>query len=753
MSDEFDPDPREAELDEVGLLMQACLTCQDDQQLFELERACAAHPSLATELRRRFAFLQDVGLDARAADEAPLPARFGDFEPLERLAAGGMGVVYRARQVSLDRVVALKLVRPELLFFDGARERFRREASSIARLDHPGIVPVYAAGEVSGVPFLAMQLVDGCTLAEALTTCAARAPESLRGSDLIAAVRWKHVSDATLPAGFDADWVTAIATVVRDVARALAHAHARGVVHRDVKPSNVLLGADGRAQLIDFGLTGSEAADSLTRTGSQVGTVHYMSPERLRGERGIDVRSDIYSTGVTLYELLALQTPFQAGSRAQLERLVQDGHVDPLRVRNRRVDADLERVCLKAMALEPTQRYQDATALADDLALWLSGEPVRARRPAAFERAASWIRRRKSLTAALALALLLLIGVPTLLYALQRRHSNELARSLDSERAALADMRVANEIITKVLRDASPAHSDGRQVTLFESLEKMAALADDGQDAPRARAQVLSMIGQIHLSHSDYDSAERLLLRADQLLQDSGFAAGKERVLALEKLGLVHKARGELEQARECYRSASAVALEAGLSADEWPPRMLALEAATFFDSDRARAAELLREALRAFQASPGNADDRDWLKTNRLRLAQLEGSLGNPAAGLRLLDEVRADIARQSAASPRDRLELAAAESVLATAAKDFARAEQVLREALDISREVTGEKSSTTSTLLFQLGRALFEQGDRDQAMVNMEQALAIRRDLTGVDSPAARQWADEIERIFKQ
>jgi hypothetical protein len=361
-----DRDPAESEadrLDAVGELMQACLACEDSLRARAIEQACADHPEHAQALQRRFAFLREAGLDDRDAEAAPLPERFGDFQPVERLAAGGMGVVYRARQISLDRWVALKLVRPELLYFDGARARFRREAASIAQLEHPGIVPIYAAGEVDGVPYLAMPLIEGCTLAEALGIVAGRAPESLAGVDLLAAARDRAQGSresASLPSGFEAGWVKAAATVTRDVALALAHAHSRGIVHRDVKPSNVLLGSDGRARLIDFGLTGSESSDGLTRAGSYLGTLHYMSPERLRGERGVDVRSDIYSAGVMLYELLALQVPFQAESRGELERRVQDGRIDALRGRNRRVDADLESVCLEAMALEPRNRYPDA---------------------------------------------------------------------------------------------------------------------------------------------------------------------------------------------------------------------------------------------------------------------------------------------------------------------------------------------------------------------------------------------------------
>jgi len=752
MTDEPDSMPQAAPLDDVGRLMQEILESADGSSDAAVERACAAHPALADELRRRFVFLRAVGLDA--APLPPAPERLGDFEPLERIAGGGMGLVYRARQLSLDRIVALKLVRPELLYFDGSRERFRREAETIARLEHPGVVPVYAAGEEQGVPYIAMQLVEGRTLAEVVAQLTGRAPETLRGVDLLAAVRSASnpAEHGEAPAAYRRGWTHAVAAIVRDVARALEHAHQRGVFHRDIKPSNVLLSIEGRAQLIDFGLTGSSAPDSLTRAGARLGTPHYMAPERWRGERDSDGRADVYSAGVTLYELLALQAPFRAETSAELEQLVLDGRVEGLRTRNRAVDADLERVCLQAMAIEPSRRYASAAAFADDLDRWLVGAPVLARSPGVVERGVRWVRRHRAASTAMLLAALLLIGVPTSLYVLQRRHSRELERSLESERAALADMRVANEVVTRVLRDASPAHADGRQVTLYESVGKMAELAASGDDSPRARAQVLSMIGQIYSSHSEYDKAERWLRDALQRLSSPGLALGKEYAIAAEALGHVLKARGELEGARERYREAARVAEAAGLG-DNWKPEMLAHEAATYMRTTPDAAAKLLREALGAFRADPRNSDDREWLKRNRLRLAQLEGVLGDPAKGLALLDEVRAEIARQAAPSLRDKLELAVAESELAFATRDFERADRVLSEAVETARGALGEKNNSVAQLLFQLGRARFELGELDDARQRMDEALRLRREVTGVDSAASQQLEASIRGYFPE
>jgi hypothetical protein len=741
------------ELDAVGLLTQRCLEVTEALQARELERACAEHPELATELRRRMAFLGAVGLRHANEPAADVPERLGDFQPLERLAGGGMGVVYRARQLSLGREVALKLVRPEQLYFPGARERFRREAESIASLQHPGIVPVYGAGEERGVPYLAMQLIDGCTLAEALAAVARRAPESLTGADLVATARMRvrDGQQAPPPPGFERGWIEAVVAVTRQVALALAHAHSHDVTHRDVKPSNVLLSRDGRAMLVDFGLTGSESADGLTRTGSQIGTLHYMAPERLRGERGVDARSDVYSLGVTLYELLALQAPFQADTRVALELLILDGRVDALRARNRAVDADLERVCLQAMAAEPERRYRNATALADDLGRWLAREPVTARTPGRLERAWRWTRRRKAASAAIVLGALLLGGVPTLLLVLTRRHSDELEHTLEVQRAALADKIKSYELLTRMVRTVAPSHAVGREITMMEGLDTMARHAADGDDSPRARAELLQMIARLHMTRSEPELAEPMLERAEALLRDGPYAECKERAMTLEAFGKLASSRGQLEPARQHFAEAARVMAVAEPWNTNFGAHMLASQALTYGEGvDPEREAELLREALARYVLDPEDSDDVEWLVTHRLILASLEAELGDPRAGLAQLEQVRADVASRGAPKFADRVRIASAEADIAHKLADHARAESVLGEVLDQAREVLGPHHDILAILLFKLGRARFGLGDALQGTELMEQACAIREALHGADAPATLQLREIVNRF---
>jgi hypothetical protein len=269
------------------------------------------------------------------------------FEVTGELGRGGMGVVLRARDPGTGREVALKLARPTteraLLL------RLEREGQLAARLSHPGIVRVHGAGTIGDRPYVAYELVEGArTLAEAL-------PRLDRGARV---------------------------AIVRDVARALGAAHALGVVHRDVKPENVLLGADGRPRVSDFGIATAADVERLTVTGAFIGTAHYMAPEQLLGIRGgVGPPSDVWSLGVTLYQCLTDALPFDGQSLVEVVGKVADGEPTPPRRLRPDVPADLEAVCLKALGRAPTARYPEAGAMADDLERALAGRPVEAGRP------------------------------------------------------------------------------------------------------------------------------------------------------------------------------------------------------------------------------------------------------------------------------------------------------------------------------------------------------------------------------------
>jgi serine/threonine-protein kinase len=330
----------------------------------DLEGVARQHPDLAEELRHLWAMVQLTEDCARPAPDgedgvvrtapapapdpqpaAGLPRRFGDYELLEELGRGAMGVVYKARQLSLPRLVALKAILRGELAGPEDLARFRAEAEAAARLDRDAhIVPVYEVGEVAGQPYFTMKYVDGTTLRDRL-------------------------DQGPLPPRTAARYIAAIS-------RAVHHAHEHGILHRDLKPSNVLIDRDDQPHVADFGLAKQvHGGASLTRTGAIVGTPCYMSPEQAFGNPdGLTRASDVYSLGAILYELLTGRPPFRAASTVDTLLLVREQEPVPPRELNPRVDPDLELICLQCLQKQPGLRYATAAQLADDLEAFLRGE-------------------------------------------------------------------------------------------------------------------------------------------------------------------------------------------------------------------------------------------------------------------------------------------------------------------------------------------------------------------------------------------
>jgi tRNA A-37 threonylcarbamoyl transferase component Bud32 len=394
-----DPAIREQHLDHI---IAAYLEAERSGHASTAEELVGQHPDLAAELKSFFADRERFKRMAEPIPVVPIspptmaetPARpgcettavhfgtnvryFGDYELVEEIARGGMGVVYKAQQLSLNRIVAIKMILAGQLASEVDVQRFRAEAEAAANLDHPNIVPIYEVGEYVGQHYFSMKLIEGGSLAQQLVRFQ---------KDLKAATK-----------------------LLATVARSLHHAHQRGILHRDLKPANVLVDAQGQPYVTDFGLAKRVEGDArLTQSGAVVGTPSYMAPEQARGEKVLTTAVDIYSLGAILYELLTCRPPFQAST--PLDTLVAAREQEPKRPRvlNPRVDRELETICLKCLEKNAARRYGSAEALAEDLHRWLAHEPIQARQSTAGQKLIKWVKRRPAVATLLAVVALVTV--------------------------------------------------------------------------------------------------------------------------------------------------------------------------------------------------------------------------------------------------------------------------------------------------------------------------------------------------------
>jgi len=406
------PLQNDAGLDEI---IAGFLEAEEVGRPISPEQVVAGHPEFADALRNFFADRDLLRSAARPLADAVVARRpvlgriryFGDYELLEEIARGGMGIVYKARQVSLNRVVAVKMILAGNLASEIDVHRFQIEAEAAARLQHPNIVAVHEVGRHEGQSYFSMDYVDGRNLSEI-------------------------IREDPLP-------MRQAAKYVAEIADAVHYAHQQGTLHRDLKPSNVMIDVDGRVRITDFGLALNFESDSnLTRTGQALGTPAYMPPEQAQGKRGlIGPTSDVYSLGAILYELLTGRPPFRGESPVETTRLVIDTEPLSPKMLNPAVPRDLETICLKCLQKEPHRRYATAQFLADDLRRFLEGKPILARPIGRIARLWRWCKR-KPLPAALSAALLLAVM------------------------AAVIVLAAANLLVGRALRDKTDALTQAR---------------------------------------------------------------------------------------------------------------------------------------------------------------------------------------------------------------------------------------------------------------------------------------------------
>ncbi|MAG30544.1 MAG: hypothetical protein CL908_06570 [Deltaproteobacteria bacterium] len=485
----------------------------------------------------------------------------GDFRVLHEIGRGGMGIVYLAEQISLSRKVALKVLPHGRALSEAVLHRFRREAEAASRLDHPLICAVFATGSHEGIPYIAMRYVEGRPLSQVMR----EKRSALSGKDAGPATNDTFRFDFDAPSGVtiageppaslspDADGGggspltdtladeddeessrtdhSSITTTREDVrwavrltmnaARALHVAHEARVIHRDIKPSNIMVTPEQDPVLLDFGLArsleGNEEGPSLTQSGDVMGTPHYMSPEQISGASRVDARTDVYSLGVTLYELIAGRRPFEAPNREQLYRTILTGDATPVNQVNSLVERDLEVVLQTALERDLDRRYQTARAFADDLRAVLDSEPIAARPLGLWLRGKKWFRRNPRIAVSGIVVFIALVAllVQQYFYSSQLEHKNELAdRATEAmkEAKAKADRSAADE--RAALRRAEQLVRD-----LGMSLDHAKALQLAAEATSRAATDPALALGlAIHASQvevtAETDRALRIALAA-----------------------------------------------------------------------------------------------------------------------------------------------------------------------------------------------------------------------------------------------
>lgn len=609
-------------------------------------------------------------------DGLEVPGRLGDFRLLRRLGEGRAGVVYLARQGALERRVALRLIRPELLELDGARQRLAREVEAAARLAHPGIAAVYQLGEERGLPFLATEHVRGASLERVIELLHGRNPVSLTGNDLLRVVAGevdlRPDADVAQRPPFDGSWSAACLWIAREAAQALEHAHQRGVLHRGMRPSSVMLTPEGRVLLIDLGLA--------SLAGEAGGDPAGLAPEQLEGrEDQLGPATDVYGLGATLYRLLALRAPErgEGSDPAALRRAILAGSMPRLRAVCPAASADTAAVVARAMERDPARRYPGAADLARDLTRLLDQQPVEARDPGAWLQLTRWIRAHRAAAAALGLLLAGAVGGPLLFgyrqHALGERRRAEHDRAERARTTAERERARADEQLAGAERERDAAElRRGRAEALRTEAEARRALAEGHLErALEALEGMLRRVSEGRLAEVPWLEELRRALATDarRLLAELERTAGADGASIRWRRGALGVALAELERllgdvdaARALleYQVAELRALAAGAGQpDHRADLALALARLAAIELDRTgaeRALELTGEALELLEEGlvVGTVDGRVWFDLLGVRTTAFE-RLDRGAEALRAADRLLEVARRQLDRAPGD--------------------------------------------------------------------------------------------------
>ena len=542
-------------------------SCAED----EIDKVCRAHPDQAADVRERVGILLRAGLAGTDGDQPKLRT-LGRYRLVGELGRGGMGVVYLALDPRLGRLVALKALATRLVASEIARTRFDREIKAIAALKHRRIVPIYEVGEAAGVPYFTMEYIEGRTLAEVVSSLrhldvptdelntthlgeasflsqASDQHDALDDEDGPAASR---DTDHVLPMAWGKTYVETACRLVHDVAEALQHSHEHGVIHRDVKPSNILVASDGRALLFDFGLARMELEETVTLSGDFAGTPYYVAPEQISARgKDVDARSDVYALGVTLYELLTLRRPFEGRNAQVIFRQVLSREAPPPRRFNRLIPRDLDTICTTALEKSPERRYQTAGELAADLRRFLEFRPVQARPIGRATRAGRLARHHPGATIAIGLAVLIAIGLPIALGFYNLRIAAEAGRARDAEARAEREAERAhavNAFLVEVISSADPEVAGAPELSVRDLLDLSSArVGGSFPGRPDIEAAVRRVIGNSYVALGRYSKALPHLQTALELRRDADEPSPAAIAESLYDLGVLNLRDREFE--------------------------------------------------------------------------------------------------------------------------------------------------------------------------------------------------------------
>lgn len=550
----------------------------------DLDAFLVEHAEHADEIRRllpALALLVDLSRSATTGQVVPGQAvlgELGDFQIIREVGRGGMGVVYEATQISLNRRVALKVLPFAATMDPRHLQRFRHEAQAAAMLHHPNIVPVHGVGCERGVHYYAMQLISGRSLADVVNeqrslngrlTNKSTAEYGAKKQPSSNSPTVNVVAVTTVKSQRGKDHFVSLARQIAHAADALEYAHSMGVVHRDIKPGNLLLDDNGHLWVTDFGLAKLETNASMTMTGDLIGTLKYMSPEQALARHGlVDHRTDVYSLGATLYELLTLKPAVDGADKQEILKKIAFEEPVALRKLDKSIPAELETITLKCLAKEPAERYSTAKQLGDDLRYWLEDKPIKAKPPGLLDRAVKWVRRHSVGALAAGVILLVVTAAAATCAALVYQEKRMTDAALSDVRKAYDRVRLALDDMTSQVVDEwlamqgnpQPHHRDFLKRAV-DHYEWLAAQPAANADTRASVAAAYLRAGDIHQKLGHLVDAEAAYLRsiaAYQMLtgDQDGSQFGQLLAKAHRACGVVRHRVGRHHDAEKSFHQA-----------------------------------------------------------------------------------------------------------------------------------------------------------------------------------------------------